>query len=755
LRRLDADAAWLQRLVREELRPRPGRVRTSVRMALIGAVGATVMVALQVRGPLGPVTLWVALTGSNRRMTVREALGLLVTVGAAIIASVFVAGALIDTPWLLLPVLGLVTALLLYGLQWRGLAGPWLPSLGIGVINTFYVCVFDPENFGWTVAHTYAGVALAVAVVLAFDAVLWPDPAERRLVDSLAHSLDRECGRLTAILRGYVDPRAGAALPEPDVVSILPARLPLIERARRELDSPQREAVLLAAVLTTERLHIEIERLLMIARADAPRDIRARLAPDLEAVRAALVAALHHQAQQVSAGSLPSEPAPYEAVRTAIRTSLDALRAQEAGLPAQLPTDDVDTAAQVAALTRGLRTLGALLDHPLGSVDSAAFVEARPAGMTPSGRADRSVIRHIATVGLAITLAYVVGVASQRSDLGVIMWTTLLTGQSTYGATLHKAILYVAGAVIGGALTLATIIVVSPNAESVSSYVGAFFAVLLLCSYAGMSSGRLAYAGHQAGMTFIFLYSGLSPNAEVAEPLWRLWGILLGLGILSAVFLLVPPGYAGKGLLPCLARLLRGALDLLRPAAGLTRSRIHDIARDSTRQLTRLLGIADDARLEGRHSQLRPDRVIDAAGTLRRILQQLGSMALGRLAMPRVALPADLDAARAATDAALCAQLQAWLDAVQRLDGLGAQQRDDHRRVVLDAAERVRAVDLEPPLTALHHRLSATVLAEPAGWPAEARSILLAELASYDQLQALMSQLDDQLTHIQVVAARP
>jgi hypothetical protein len=147
--------------------------------------------------------------------------------------------------------------------------------------------------------------------------------------------------------------------------------------------------------------------------------------------------------------------------------------------------------------------------------------------------------------------------------------------------------------------------------------------------------------------------------------------------------------------------------------------------------------------------------VIDAAGTLRRILQQLGSLAIGRLAMPRVALPVDLDAARAATDAALRAQLQAWLEAVQRLEGLGAEQRDDRRRVVLDAAERVRAVDLALPLEALHHRVSATVLAEPAAWPAEARSILLSELASYDRLQELMSELDDQLAHIQVVATRP
>ncbi|HEX3763607.1 MAG TPA: FUSC family protein [Kofleriaceae bacterium] len=724
-------------------------MRTSVRMALIGAVGTTVMVALHVSGPLGPVTLWVALTGSNRQMTVREAIGLLATVGAAIIASVFVAGALVDAPWLLLPVLGLVTTLALYSMQRWGLAGPWLPSLGIGVIDTFYVCVFDPVGFGWTVANTYAGVALAVAVVLVFDTALWPDPAEHRLVRSLAHALHRECRRLTAIVRAYVD-RAGDALPGPDVVSILPAQLPLIERARRELHSPQREAVVLAAVITTERLHIEIERVRVIARAEVPRDLRARLAPDLEAVRAAIVAALHHQAQRAAAGSLPCDPAPYEPVRAALHASLDALRAQEAGVAAQLPTDEVVTASRVAELARGLRKIGELLDRPLGSVDSAAFAEARPAG-APPGRTDRAVIHHVARVGLAVTFAYVVGLASQRADLSVIMWTTVLTGQSTYGATLHKAILYVVGAVIGGVLTLATIIVVSPNSESVSPYLAAFFVVLFLCSYVGLSSGRLAYAGLQIGMTFIFAYYGLSPSADVAEPLWRLWGILLGLASLSAVFLLAPPQFAGQALLPCLARLFRGALDLLRPTAGLTRSRIHDIGEDSTRQLTRLLGIADDARLEGRHSQLRPDRVIGAAGTLRRILQRLAGMAMGREATPQVALPAELAAARAAMDAALCAHLQAWLDAMERLEGLGADQRDDRRRVVLAAEAQVRAVDLALPLAALDHRVSDTVLAEPAAWPAETRSSLLAELASYDRLRELMSELDDQLTHIQVV----
>src|SRR4029450_2354648 len=56
LQRLYAEAAWLQQLAIEELRPRPGRIRTSLRMAFIAAVGTALMAALHIGGVLGPRT---------------------------------------------------------------------------------------------------------------------------------------------------------------------------------------------------------------------------------------------------------------------------------------------------------------------------------------------------------------------------------------------------------------------------------------------------------------------------------------------------------------------------------------------------------------------------------------------------------------------------------------------------------------------------------------------------------------------------
>ena len=112
LQRLYADAVWLQQLVTEELRPRPGRIRTAVRMAFIAAVGIALMAALHIDGALGPVTLWVCPFASSSRMTPSEGLSLILTYAVTLIASVFLAGILVDLPWMLLPFFGLATALM-------------------------------------------------------------------------------------------------------------------------------------------------------------------------------------------------------------------------------------------------------------------------------------------------------------------------------------------------------------------------------------------------------------------------------------------------------------------------------------------------------------------------------------------------------------------------------------------------------------------------------------------------------------------
>jgi hypothetical protein len=64
-----------------------------------------------------------------------------------------------SAPWILLPFYGFATAVMLYILNKYRLAGAWF-IVAIGFLDTFYLCVFDPHNFGWSVDYTFAGVAL-------------------------------------------------------------------------------------------------------------------------------------------------------------------------------------------------------------------------------------------------------------------------------------------------------------------------------------------------------------------------------------------------------------------------------------------------------------------------------------------------------------------------------------------------------------------------------------------------------------------
>ena len=602
-------------------------------MAFISAVGIALMAALHIDGALGPVTLWVALYASSARLTASEGLIMIVVYAVTLSASVFLAGVLVDAPWMLLPFFGVATALMLYALNKLQLGGAWF-NVVVGFLDTFYLCAFDPKNFGWAVAYTFSGVAVAIGVLVAFDMVLWPDPAERRLLRSLADTLDGQGKRLAAIGRAYLDPLAVAVLPQPAVVSVLSSQLPLLERARRELGDPQREAVLLAAVTTAERLHIEVERLLAIARDDVPRDIRRRLQPEMKEVLQTLAAVLQHQAHRAATGLGPSDDSTDEELSTAVRSSLDTLQEREKLVLSERPPAGAPAIANLAAFNLGLSRIGLrLFNKPLGDVHGLALPQEMRSGATQSGGADPALMRHCAKLGLAATLAYVVGVASHRSELAVIVWTAVIAGLPTYGATLRKMILRMVGAVIGGLLGLLMIFVVSPNFESLGSYLLAFFIALFVAAYVGLSSGRLAYAGQQGGVSFVLAYASLSPNANVYEPLWRVWGIFLGLVIVTLVFLLISPEYAGKAIVPRLTRILHAALELLRPASGMTEQRVQEINMDATWDLTRVLGIAEDARMEGRHSGIVPDSVVEVAGTLRRIVHRLSGIATGRLAM--------------------------------------------------------------------------------------------------------------------------
>src|SRR5208283_284396 len=84
----------------------------------------------------------------------------------------------------------------------------------------------------------------------------------------------------------------------------------------------------------------------------------------------------------------------------------------------------------------------------------------------------------------------------------IILVTVITTATPTYGATLHKMYLRVAGAVIGGAVSLLAIIIVTPNFESLPAYMLASFLVFYFFAYSSIGNARTSFAGKQMGIIF-------------------------------------------------------------------------------------------------------------------------------------------------------------------------------------------------------------------------------------------------------------
>ena len=173
--------------------------------------------------------------------------------------------------------------------------------------------------------------------------------------------------------------------------------------------------------------------------------------------------------------------------------------------------------------------------------------------------------------------------------------------------------LRIAGAVIGGAVSLLAIIIVSPNFETLPAYMLASFAVFYTFAYSSLGHARMSYAGKQMGIIFSLVFVGLSPAVNIYEPLWRIWGLLLGDFVVSIVFFTLWPEYAGDALLPRLRRVLANMLALAPSgSASSSEDQILKMNSETMRVLTEFLEIADDARMEGRTCAVYHNGIVEA-----------------------------------------------------------------------------------------------------------------------------------------------
>jgi hypothetical protein len=396
-----------------------------------------------------------------------------------------------------------------------------------------------------------------------------------------------------------------------------------------------------------------------------------------------------------------------------------------------------------AAFIDSLAVLTRHIERPLDEPPRPASADL-PNRAVPrlTGGADLSAVRYSLKVGLCTMLGYIIGVTTQRPDLFIILVTVITTATPTYGATLHKMYLRITGAIVGGVVSLLAIIIVSPNFETLPAYMLAAFAVFYPFAYCSLGNARMSYAGKQMGIIFALVFVGLSPSVNIYEPLWRIWGVLLGDFVVAMVFFTLWPEYAGDSLMPRMRRVIANTLALAPGgSASSSEDKILKTNSETMRVLTEFLEIADDARMEGRTCAVYHDGIVEAAGTLRRISNRLSSIASARVLTQMPQLDPVAEFARERFFQAIRGQLTSWLDFFSGTERFSASAA----RAI---GEKHSADEFAEPLNEFSSLLQENGFARLASWPLEPRRTMIAESESMRRLEFLLSELNRYLSDV-------
>jgi Fusaric acid resistance protein family len=733
----------LEALLARELAPSSRKFRTALRLTTVATIGAGLIEICHVNNELGTYIVWL-LVGAGPMMSVRKAARFLIAEALALMASVVMARALAETPWLMLPFLFAAVSFSTY-LGTKRKLGAALLLIQVVCLSAFYGVAFAPREIGWAAAGAFGGSVIAFGVILLFDNWLWPDRGEAILMESLGVSASHARLQLLEASKFYLDADAAPRPPLPPPTSDLPAHMTLLEQAVAEGLSDHRHAILLAAVTRVARIRLEVDRLTVAAREDVPRLVRAMVRPEIQATVEAIAAVLNELAQQMPTHIAVGVDKPPPASRMRARSEMDALSARVNQIrPAYIGKASSAEIANFASFTDSLAVLTGHIERPLDEPPhlSAAATPISNAAAPSVALRDPALIRFSIKVGLCIVIGYIIGLITQRVDLSTILTTVLITALPTYGAALRKMILRIVGALIGGAVSLLAIIIVSPNFDTLPVYLLTLFMVFYVSAYSSLTSGRVAYAGKQIGTTFALVFAGLSPSLDIYAPLWRIWGILLGTVVVAIVFFMLWPEYASDSLMPRLQRVIRDTLALAPGGfASNSEEQIQGMNSEAMRTLAEILQVADDAQIEGRTCTVDPHAIIEAAGTLRRIANRIATITTGRIATPMPQLDPMTESARAAVLDAIRRLLHGWLDffsGIERLSAPGAQ-----------AIARAHSPDdLEKPLREFSSRLEEREFARIETWTLEQRRTMLAELESMRRLEFLTGQLNRWLAQI-------
>src|SRR5262245_2876305 len=206
------------------------------------------------------------------------------------------------------------------------------------------------------------------------------------------------------------------------------------------------------------------------------------------------------------------------------------------------------------------------------SADAALEHRSKPKGSEPDGRhlfvpdafTNPAHVHFALKVTFAAMFCYIVYQAIDWSGIHTSFITCTFIALESTGATLHKGVLRMGGAIVGGALALFTIVFLMPHMVTIASLVVVVACASAIAGWVAAGTERIAYAGLQIAFAFFYsVFQGYAPDTDLDNVRDRVVGILFGLIVTGVVFAYIWPEHTIDRLRDALRAALRQLAQLL------------------------------------------------------------------------------------------------------------------------------------------------------------------------------------------------
>ena len=516
-------------LLAVELAPREGRWAAVARIATGCAITVAIAMVFRIPQPTYMAYIVFLLSKDEKNATVTSAVGAFIAVTLAILLTLGLE--LIDTaePALRLPLMAMATFAAMFSARTFAL-GPisYLAGFVIVLLQTLVDDVPSPEALTratlWTWVVVFVPVAVTVIVNLLFgqSAMAFMDRTVRRVLEELEVSLANGDYHIS-----LADWRARL--------------LPLLETAQHSTEKRPRGAGL---TLSAMRALLDTLVILETLPGDLPEALREELAGRLRACR--------------------------EAIGT------DAAQAMNESLAprGQFVDPDIEQSPAVTAVRSTLSVLFAAIVRPDSEAGNADSQRPPRRLFVPDAFSNPVHWQFALKTTMAVVISYAVYTLLDWPGMRTSVVTCFFVALSSLGETVHKLVLRLSGAIIGGVVAGLCIVFLLPHLTDISQLCLLIAAVSMGAAWVATSSELLSYAGLQIAFAFFLgILQGYAPATDLTVLRDRIAGILLGNIVITMVFSSFWPQSARSGVRAALAEALRAIAEVIRRPAEEARMR--------------------------------------------------------------------------------------------------------------------------------------------------------------------------------------